>query len=438
MHFNPVDSRWLYNIVDNSMRALHPVSDYYQTLAKKLTRMSDSMNLPMNLPNFSDEQKQKLFKSPRRYLRYMAGSCYVYHMLLDTYHKPAFDINEVRIGDTFYDIHEEIIKKRSFCDLINFKKMKFTKELPKMLLIAPMSGHYATLLRDTVRDMLPFYDVFITDWKNARDVPLIDGSFDFNNYVQYLMNFMQYLGPDTNMMAVCQSTVPALVATAVMTTNNDPCIPRSLILLGGPIDTDQAPTAVNELATTRGDDWFIQNVISIVPSGYPGYMRLVYPGFLQLSGFMSMNLTRHIESLKGAVQHYADDNSEGAFKTIKFYTEYFSVMDLTAEFYMQTMNTVFQEKLLVQGRLKYRGKYAQLLDIDKTALLAIEGGKDDITGIGQTKSVLELCKNLPDTMKKYVLAEEVGHYGLFNGSKFRKVILPEIRSFIKEHKPQAH
>lgn len=438
MYFNPVDNRWLYNVVDNTMRALHPVSDYYLGLAKKLTRVSDDMNLPINLPHFSESDKQKAFKYPRQSLRYLAGSFYVSHMLLDTYHKPEFDIKEIKIKDTFYDIHEEIIKKRSFCDLINFKKMKFTTELPKILLIAPMSGHYATLLRDTVRDLLPFYDVYITDWKNARDVPLTAGSFDFNNYVQYLMNFLHYMGPDVNVMAVCQSTVPALVATAVMTASNDPCLPRTLILLGGPIDTEKAPTAVNDLATTRGDDWFIQNVISIVPNHYPGYMRLVYPGFMQLSGFMSMNLTRHMESLKNAIERYSQEDSEGAFKTIKFYTEYFSVMDLTAEFYMQTMNTVFQEKLLVQGRLKYRGKYAQLLDITKTALLAIEGGKDDITGIGQTQSALELCKNLSPKMKKYVLAQDVGHYGLFNGSKFRKVIIPEINSFINNHQPFAH
>jgi poly(3-hydroxybutyrate) depolymerase len=223
-----------------------------------------------------------------------------------------------------------------------------------------------------------------------------------------------------------------------MSTANDPNIPRSAILLGGPIDTRQSPTAVNELATSRGDDWFQQNVISIVPTRFPGGMRLVYPGFMQLAGFMSMNLQRHIESLNRAINDYAENKRDDAIKTVRFYLEYFSTMDLTAEFYMQTINTVFQAQLLTRGRYKSRGREVRLQDITKTAILAIEGERDDITGIGQTKSVLTLCKNLPDAMKKYILAANVGHYGLFNGSKFRNNVLPEIFKFTEAHKKGNH
>lgn len=437
MFFNPVDNRWLYNAVDNYLRVMHPVSEYYHGLSKHLARASDVMDLPINLPNFSQEQKKKLWKYPRYILRTLAGIAYIKHMMLDTYNKPEFNIDEILVDDNYYDVVENIVKRKNFCNLLHFKKLDFHKELPKILLVAPLSGHYATLLRDTVKDMLPFYDVYITDWKNARDVPLTEGSFDFNSYVQYMIGFLHELGP-VHVMAVCQSTVPVLVAIAVMSTTQDPNLPKSAIMLGGPIDTTQAPTSVNDLATSRGDNWFEQNVISNVPNHYPGYMRLVYPGFLQLSGFMSMNLDKHLKSLQGAIKDFAEDKNADAFKTIKFYSEYLATMDLTAEFYMQTINTVFQQKLLAQGRLKWRGKYAQLKDITKTAILAIEGGKDDITGVGQTKSVLTLCKNLPNDMKKYVLAEEVGHYGLFNGGKFRNTILPEIKTFTDAHNETLH
>ncbi|WP_310593222.1 polyhydroxyalkanoate depolymerase [Legionella bozemanae] len=324
--------------------------------------------------------------------------------------------------------------KKGFCNLIRFKKVNGEQlNLPKLLVVAPMSGHYATLLRDTVRNLLPLYDVYITDWKNARDVPLIEGSFDLDEFIEYIISYLNLLAPNLNVMAVCQPTVPVLAAVALMSTNNSPNLPRTAILLGGPIDTNQSPTSVNELVTSRGDDWFQQNVISIVPSRFPGAMRLVYPGFMQLAGFMSMNFQRHIESLQKAVDRYADNEKEAAFKIIKFYLEYFSTMDLTAEFYMQTINTVFQEKLLTTGRYKSRGHNVRLQDIQNTSILAIEGEHDDITGVGQTKSVLGLCKNLPDSMKKYFLAEGVGHYGLFNGKKFRNIIIPEIHAFTKAH-----
>lgn len=435
MLFNPIDNRWLYNVVDSTMRMLKPVSEQYLVLAKQINRITDLMNLPGKIPYWPDEaQTHEFVKQNRYFLRLIAGSLYVQHMLLNSYYKPEFGIDEVKIDDEYHEVNEEIILRKSFCNLLYFRKnIHSDRKFPKMLLVAPMSGHYATLLRDTVADMLPYYDVYITDWKSARDVPITEGAFDFDEFGQYIQDFMEILGPNLNVMAVCQPTVPVLVALSLMSADKNPKLPSSVILLGGPIDVEQMPTAVDELATSRGDDWFKQNVISIVPSHYPGYMRLVYPGFMQLSGFISMNLQRHFESLNRAVEDFARDDLEKALKTIKFYTEYFSTMDLTAEFYMQTIDVVFQRKLLTKGRLKTRDRYVSLKDIEKTAILAIEGEKDDITGIGQTKSVLALCKNLKDSMKKYILAEDVGHYGLFNGSKFRNIILPEILKFTMAH-----
>lgn len=436
MLHNPIDSRSLYNWYDLTMRSLQPYSDYCLMCSKRFKRIADSMNLPVNLPFLSDTQKElcsMVMQSSIKYFRELTGYYYVFHMVTDIYEKPKFEITDIKLGDDYYDIVEEIVDSKSFCDLLRFKKKGIADNaMPKMLLVAPMSGHYATLLRDTVQALLPYYDVYITDWRNARDVPLIEGAFDLDDFIEYVMSYFRLLGPELNVMAVCQPTVPVLAALALMSTAKDPKLPRSAILLGGPIDTSQSPTSVNELAVSRGDDWFQQNVISMVPSRFPGAMRLVYPGFMQLSGFMSMNLQRHIESLQLAIHNYADNNREAALKTIRFYLEYFSTMDLTAEFYMQTINTVFQEQLLAKGHYKSKGNNIRLQDIKNTSILIIEGENDDITGLGQTKSVISLCKNLPDNKKKYYLAKGVGHYGLFNGSKFRKVVIPEINDFIKK------
>lgn len=437
MIFNPLDNRYLYNIYDFNMRLLQPYSDYFANLSKKYRRISDNINLPLRIPYMSEDDNSTLkntLETTSSHFRRLSGYSYIFHMMTNAYDKPKFEINEVKINDEYYDIQEELIDKKSFCHLIRFKKVQGDQlQLPKMLVVAPMSGHYATLLRDTVRNLLPLYDVYITDWKNARDVPLVEGSFDLDDFIDYIISYLNLLAPNLNIMAVCQPTVPVLAAVALMSTNNSPNLPRSAILLGGPIDTSQSPTSVNLLASSRGDDWFQQNVISIVPSRFPGAMRLVYPGFMQLAGFMSMNFQRHVESLQKAVDRYAENQKEEAFKIIKFYLEYFSTMDLTAEFYMQTINTVFQEKLLTTGRYKSRGHNVRLQDIKNTSILAIEGERDDITGVGQTKSVLSLCRNLPDSLKKYFLAQGVGHYGLFNGKKFRQVIIPEIYEFTKAH-----
>jgi poly(3-hydroxybutyrate) depolymerase len=434
MFLNPGDNRWLYNIVDNAVRSMEPLSEQYLAVFKQLNRFSDAINLPTNFPGQGSPEIEGVFKQSRYMIRSLAGQCYMSHMLTDMYHKPEWGIDDIKIKNSYFDVVQEVVMKKPFCELLRFRKlMSSDKECPKILIVAPMSGHYSTLLRETVRGLLPHYDVYITDWVNARDVPLTEGSFDLSTFAGYMKTFMRELSPDLHVMAVCQSTVPVLIALSIMSADDDPKLPLSAILLGGPIDTDQAPTVVNELAETRGDDWFQQNVISIVPNHYKGYMRLVYPGFMQLSGFMSMNPQKHLEKFYDAIHDFAKDEMQDALKTIHFYKEYFSVMDLTAEFYMQTINTVFQEKLLVKGRLKTRGRYAQLQDISKIAILAIEGEHDDITGIGQTKSVLDLATNLPKSMKKYMLADGVGHYGLFSGSKFLKNIVPEICSFTNEY-----
>jgi poly(3-hydroxybutyrate) depolymerase len=437
---NPFDNRSLYNWYDWGMKVFQPYSDYCLTLSKRYKRIADTLDLPINIPYTNDMQKdliKSLMGSQIKYFRELTGYCYVAHMVTNIYEKPKFDITDIKLGDDYYDIEESIIDRKSFCNLLHFKKKGIKEnQFPKMLLVAPMSGHYATLLRDTVKALLPHYDVYITDWKNARDVPLAEGSFDLDDFIEYLISYFKLLAPNLNVMAVCQPTVPVLAALALMSTEKHSGIPVNAILLGGPVDTSQSPTAVNQLAVSRDDDWFQQNVISMVPDRFPGAMRIVYPGFMQLSGFMSMNLQRHMESLKKAIDDYADNKRENALKTIQFYLEYFSTMDLTAEFYMQTINTVFQKQLLVKGRYKSKGKDIRLHDIKNTSILIIEGERDDITGIGQTKSVINLCKNLPDKMKKYILAAGVGHYGLFNGNKFRSKIIPEINDFVRSHSVQ--
>ena len=368
--------------------------------------------------------------------RNMAAIFEVVERVTRRYGKPGFNITEVPIGDASIPIRQETAWQRPFCSLVHFKKdvpsRKFSK-LPKLLIVAPMSGHHATLLRGTVRTMLPEHDVYITDWTDAQQVPVNKGTFDLDDYIDYVINMLHVLGPGTHVMAVCQPSVPVLAAVALMSARKDPCVPASMTLMGGPIDTRRNPTLVNTLAERRGTAWFRRNAISKVPFPHPGVVRDVYPGFLQLNGFMSMNLDRHMHAHKDLFMHLVHGDGDSAEKHKEFYDEYLSVMDLTAEFFLQTVDTVFVKHDLPKGRMMHRGALVDLSTIRSCALMTVEGEKDDISGVGQTQAAHDLCSNIPEDMRAHYLQNGVGHYGVFNGYRFRTEIAPRIAAFIREN-----
>jgi poly(3-hydroxybutyrate) depolymerase len=349
--------------------------------------------------------------------------------------KPEFGLESVRVGGRHVPVHEEILLRKPFGQLKHFYR-EGHDEGPHLLIVAPMSGHYATLLRGTVERLLPSFDVYITDWRDAKLVPLSDGSFDVDDYIDYLVEYLELIGKKTgerpHLLAVCQPAVPAFAATALMNEDKNPFRPKSLTMMGGPIDTRQAPTAVNTLATQRPFSWFENNVVATVPMIYPGAGRKVYPGFLQLAGFMTMNLGSHLISHWEMFKHLVVGDEESAAATQKFYDEYRSVCDMTADFYLQTVDVVFQRHLLPKGEMEHRGRLVRPDAIRDTALLAIEGERDDISGMGQTKAALDIATRLPAAKKEYFLAKEVGHYGIFNGRKWREKIAPVIENFIRE------
>jgi poly(3-hydroxybutyrate) depolymerase len=348
--------------------------------------------------------------------------------------KPDFGIEKVRIGGKTVPVHEEILLRKPFGQLKRFYR-EGVETGPRLLIVAPMSGHYATLLRGTVERLLSGADVYITDWRDAKMVPLQDGSFDLDDYIDYLIEFLELIGTKTgerpHLLAVCQPAVPAFAATALMNEDKSRWRPKSLTMMGGPIDTRKAPTAVNTLATQRPFAWFEQNVVATVPMIYPGAGRKVYPGFLQLAGFMTMNLGSHLVSHWEMFKHLVVGDEESAHATQKFYDEYRSVCDMTAEFYLQTVDVVFQQHQLPKGEMEHRGRLVRPDAIRDTALLAIEGERDDISGIGQTKAALDITTKLPKAKKQYFLAKDVGHYGIFNGRKWREKIAPVVEKFIK-------
>ena len=346
--------------------------------------------------------------------------------------KPAFGLGFTEIDGKQIAVTEEIILQKPFGQLKRFVR-EGRKGDPKLLIVAPMSGHYATLLRGTVERMLPGHDVYITDWRDARSVPVAAGRFDLDDYVDYLIEFLATIGPGAHMLAVCQPSVPCYAAVAVMSADKHPALPRTLTLMGGPIDTREAPTVVNQTATQRPYSWFSQNVIATVPYTYPGAGRKVYPGFLQLSGFMSMNLGNHMMSHWEMFKHLVKGDDESADATKDFYEEYRSVCDMTAEFYLQTIDVVFQNHLLPKGEMMHRGRRVDPAAITNTALLAIEGERDDISGLGQTKAALTIATKLPEDRKRYYVAEGAGHYGIFNGSRWRDNIAPVVEGWIKDH-----
>lgn len=347
--------------------------------------------------------------------------------------KPEFGICETKIGRKNVAVDEDIVLRKPFGQLKYFRKVGAQSGRP-LLIVAPMSGHYATLLRGTVERLLPGFDVYITDWRDAKLVPLSEGGFDLDDYIDYLIEFLELIGERTgerpHMLAVCQPSVPAFAATALMNQHKNKWRPKTLTMMGGPIDTRKAPTAVNTLATQRPFAWFEQNVIATVPMIYPGAGRKVYPGFLQLAGFMTMNLGSHLISHWEMFKHLVVGDDEGAAATQKFYDEYRSVCDMTAEFYLQTVDVVFQQHLLPRGEMEHRGRRVDPTAIRDTALLAIEGERDDISGLGQTKAALDIATKLPKARKQYFMAEGVGHYGIFNGRKWREKIAPVMEKFI--------
>lgn len=346
--------------------------------------------------------------------------------------KPEFGLNQTVVDGRKVVVTEEVVVRKPFGQLKRFVR-EGVEGSPRLLIVAPMSGHYATLLRGTVERMLPGHDVYITDWRDAKLVSMDDGRFDLDDYVDYLIEFLEAIGPGAHMLAVCQPSVPCYAAAAIMSAGKHPCRPKTLTMMGGPIDTREAPTAVNTLATQRPHAWFQQNVIATVPFTYPGAGREVYPGFLQLAGFMSMNLGDHLLSHWEMFKHLVQGDGESAERTKEFYDEYRSVCDMTAEFYLQTVDLVFQRHALPKGEYFHRGVRVDPAAITDVALLAIEGERDDISGIGQTKAALTLANKLPEDKKKYLMAEGVGHYGIFNGSKWRTRIAPVVEAWIAAH-----
>lgn len=379
-----------------------------------------------------------LFKNPGNpasytpYGRTIAAACELFERTTRRYGKPIFGLDTTEVAGQSVMVQERVVWERPFCRLIHFDRHLSAKHKPqtKVLMVAPMSGHYATLLRGTVETFLPTHEVYITDWADARMVPLVEGRFDLDDYIDYVIAMLRMLGPDVHVMAVCQPSVPVIAAIARMEAMDDPCTPRSMTLMGGPVDTRRSPTAVNTVAQERGTDWFRRNCIKKVPPPNPGFWRDVYPGFLQLSGFMAMNLDRHVTAHRDMFRHLVDGDGDNAEKHREFYDEYLAVMDLTAEYYLQTVETVFVAHSLPKGEMKHRDELVDLKAIRRCAIMAVEGEKDDISGVGQTLAALDLTPNLPDEKKQYHLQPRVGHYGVFNGSRFRKEIAPAIAEFM--------
>jgi len=367
--------------------------------------------------------------------RSAAAACEVFERTTRRYSKPAFGIATTKSRFGMVGVTERVVWQSPFCRVIHFEKDQPKDRVadPKVLLVAPMSGHHATLLRGTVKSLLPDHEVYITDWIDARMVPRSAGRFDLDSYVQHMVSVFRGFEGSVHVMAVCQPSVPVLAAVAYMEANGDAFSPASMILLGGPIDTRVSPTAVNRLAAQKGIGWFKNNVITDVPWPYPGRGRDVYPGFLQLTGFMTMNLDRHINAHKDLFLHLVKGDGDSADKHREFYDEYLAVMDLSAEFYLQTVESAFIRHDLARGTMRFRGETIRPEAIRRTALMTLEGENDDITGKGQCLAAQKLCSGLADNQRLHFEQPGVGHYGIFNGSRFRSDALPRIANFIKTH-----
>lgn len=363
--------------------------------------------------------------------RWLTAGCELFDNVTRRYDKPQFGLHSTLIDGVEVPVAEDVIQREPFCDLLHFRRAAVRGD-PRLLVVAPMSGHYATLLRDTVRALLPNHDIYITDWLDAAMVRLADGGFDLDDYIDYVIGFLHTLGPDTHVLAVCQPAVPVLAAVSVMAARKDALAPRSMTLIGGPIDTRVSPTMPNDLAMNHSLDWFENNLLGTVPATYPGFGRRVYPGFMQLSGFISMNIQRHVDAHQDFFNRLVQGDGDGAEQRRTFYREYLAVMDIPAEFYLQTIRTVFQDHALPRGVMHHRGERVDPGAIKHTALLTIEGGKDDICGPGQTEAAQVLCSGLPAARKLHYVQPEVGHYGTFSGRRWRERIVPVIGKFVRD------
>ena len=382
------------------------------------------------------------FKNPANpfshttYGKSIAAAAELFERSTRRYRRPEWAVKRATIGAEHVPVHITTAWERPFCRLLHFERA-FShvprRPQPKLLIVAPMSGHYPTLLRGTVETFLPNHDVYLTEWADARMVPLTEGRFDLDDYIDYIISMLHALNGDVHVVAVCQPSVPVMAAVSLMEADQDPYVPHSMVLMGGPIDTRINSNAVNRLAETRGLDWFRSHVITKVPFPHPGFMRDVYPGFLQLHGFMSMNLERHIEAHHNLFLHLVKGDGDSAQKHREFYDEYLAVMDLAAEFYLQTVDTVFIRHALPKGEMTHRGRRIDPAQIRRVALLTVEGEFDDISAVGQTEAAHVLCSNIPADDKAHYMQPGVGHYGVFNGSRFRAEIAPRISDFVLSH-----
>jgi len=364
--------------------------------------------------------------------RSIVAAADVFELTTRRYGKPEFGLNETVVDEEPVPVTERVVWEDTFCGLLHFEKQwpEAAITQPKVLIVAPMSGHYATLLRGTAEAMLKSHDVYITDWEDAREVPVFKGPFDLDDYIDYVVAMIRHLGPDTHVMAVCQPGPAVLAATALMAKAKDKATPASMIIMGSPIDARQSPTVPNQLAEERGLSWFNANMVSSVPLPHAGAFRRVYPGFLQLSSFIAMNRDKHMEAHRNFFNHLVEGDGEPAEKHRAFYDEYLAVMDLTEEFYLQTVDRIFQRHLLAKGAFEHRGELVDPGAIMDTGLMTIEGELDDISGIGQTQAAHDLCANIPADMQEDYVQEGVGHYGVFNGRRWKSEICPRVTQFI--------
>ena len=402
--------------------------------------MYEMANASLNPGRAVAEATRLLFQNPLNPLSHtdlgksVAAGCELFERTTRRYTKPEWGIKDVEVNGMRAPVSIQTVWEMPFCKLLHFERL-LTRPLraphPRVLIVAPMSGHYATLLRGTVEAFLPEHDVYITDWADARMVPVTAGRFDLDDYVDYLIDMLRTLGGNVHVVAVCQPSVPVLIASALMESIHDSCVPLSMTLMGGPIDTRSNPTAVNNLASERGIDWFRSHVITKVPFPHPGFLRDVYPGFLQLNGFVSMNLDRHIDAHKNLFRHLVDGDGDSVQKHREFYDEYLAVMDLTAEYYLQTVDVVFVKHALPKGEMIHRGRLVDLTAIKRISLMTVEGEKDDISGLGQTEAAHRLCSSLSADKKVHYVQKGVGHYGVFNGSRFRSEIVPRVSDFMR-------